>query len=456
MFLGRQKELSELKKAFTSKSKTAVLVYGKRRVGKSTLIKEASRSFEGVVVNHLCVKSTFKGNLVHLSRSICSALDLPQVEFRNLLDIFDFLKKQKKSILLVLDEYQYLKESLADGVVDSYMQNVVDSLPANVKLVFCGSYIAIMKELLKESNPLFGRLTHILSVEEFDYLDASLFYPKLSVRDKIMMYAVYGGSPYVLSLLDIDKSAVENIENLLVEDNSLLRTHVENVILREIQKAYDVRILESLGNGKKRYSEIQNRLGGNDSGLLDKQLKNLMNMDVIAKVFPINRPSDKKKLFYEIKDNLMRFYFAYIFGQEALISKFGNKAFVKQNIIPSLRTFVSLRFENMVLQYFARLARMGKLDDCEDFGSFWYDDVKNKTNGQFDCVLKHKDGYDFFEVKYYEAPMSKMECEREEQQVRAVTEVACRNVGFVSSSGFDFKSRKYKLITGKEIYGCYY
>ena len=425
MFLGRQKELSELKKAFTSKSKTAVLVYGKRRVGKSTLIKEASRSFEGVVVNHLCVKSTFKGNLVHLSRSICSALDLPQVEFRNLLDIFDFLKKQKKSILLVLDEYQYLKESLADGVVDSYMQNVVDSLPANVKLVFCGSYIAIMKELLKESNPLFGRLTH-------------------------------GGSPYVLSLLDIDKSAVENIENLLVEDNSLLRTHVENVILREIQKAYDVRILESLGNGKKRYSEIQNRLGGNDSGLLDKQLKNLMNMDVIAKVFPINRPSDKKKLFYEIKDNLMRFYFAYIFGQEALISKFGNKAFVKQNIIPSLRTFVSLRFENMVLQYFARLARMGKLDDCEDFGSFWYDDVKNKTNGQFDCVLKHKDGYDFFEVKYYEAPMSKMECEREEQQVRAVTEVACRNVGFVSSSGFDFKSRKYKLITGKEIYGCYY
>lgn len=452
MFLGRQKELSELKRAFASKSKTAVLVYGKRRVGKSTLIKEASKSFKGTVVNHLCVKSTFEGNLVHLSRSVCNALDLPLVEFRSLLDVFDFLKKQKESILLVLDEYQYLKESLSDGAVDSYMQIVVDSLPANVKLVFCGSYIAIMKELLKESNPLFGRFTHIFSVEEFDYLDASLFYPKLSVRDKIMMYAVFGGSPYVLSLLDMNKSAVENIKNLLVDDNSLLRTHVENVVLREIQKAYDIRILEALGNGKKRYSEILNRLGGNDSGLLDKQLKNLMNMDVVAKVFPINKPNDKKKIFYEIKDNLMRFYFAYIFGQEALISKFGNKAFVNQNVLPSLHTFVSLRFENMVLQYFARLARAGKLDGCEDFGSFWYDDVKNRTNGQFDCVLKYTDGFDFFEVKYYESPMSKTECEKEELQVRSVTELACRNVGFVCSSGFDFKSRKCKLITGKEIY----
>lgn len=454
MFLGRQKELSELKKAFASKSKTAVLVYGKRRVGKSTLIREASRSFDGVVINHLCVKSTFEGNLAHLSRSVCNALDLPQVEFHALLDVFDFLKKQKKPILLVLDEYQYLKESLADGAVDSYMQIVVDSLPANVKLVFCGSYIAIMKELLKESNPLFGRLSHIISVEEFDYLDASLFYPKLSIRDKIMMYAVFGGSPYVLSLLDFDKSAVENIENLLVEDNSLLRTHVENVVLREIQKAYDVRILEALGNGKKRYSEIRNRLGGNDSGLLDKQLKNLMNMDVVAKVFPINKPNDKKKVFYEIRDNLMRFYFAYIFGQEALISKFGDKAFVKRNVLPSLRTFVSLRFENMVLQYFARLARSGNLDGCEDFGSFWYDDLRNKTNGQFDCVLKNADGYDFFEVKYYDSPMSRKECEKEELQVRAVAEVACRSVGFVCSSGFDFKSRKYRLITGKEIYEC--
>ena len=452
MFIARNKELSELKKEFTSTKKSAVLVYGKRRIGKSTLIKEASKDFDGIVVNHLCVKSSFEGNLDMLTRSIMISLELPEIKFPTIFDLFNFVNKQNKKILIILDEYQYLKESLKEGEVDSYMQGVVDNLSPKVKIVFCGSYIAVMKELLKESNPLFGRFTKILRIEELDYYDASLFYSKLPVREKIRFYSVFGGSPFVLSNLDYGKSLEDNIKDLLIEQNSLLRTHIESVMLTEIRKNYDVRILEIIGNGKKKYGEILNLLGMTDSGLLDKQLKALLNMETITKTFPINKSDDKKKQFYEIKDNLMRFYFSYIFGNDSIIYKFGSESFFNSKINSTLNNFVSFRFEGIAIQYFIRLARNGLLNDIEDFGSFWYDDKTSATNGQFDCVLKEKNGYDFYEVKFYEKPMTKTECEQEEKQVRNLCDIYCKKIGFICSAGFTFKDSKYELINAKDMY----
>ena len=452
MFIGRDKELEILHQQFNAAKRTAVLVYGKRRVGKSTLIKEAARDFAGVVINHLCIRSSYEGNLNLLCRSVCLALGLPPMNFASIFDLFDFLKSYSKPILIVLDEYQYLKDSLKENEVDSYMQVIVDSLPENVKVVLCGSYISIMKELLLESNPLFGRFTAIVHLEEFDYYDAAKFYPDLSVRDKIRFYAVFGGSPFVLTNLDPAQDIRQNISSLLINQNSILRTHIENVMLSEIQKAYDTRVFEIIGNSKKKYSDIAAHLGNRDNGLLDKQLKNLINMETLIKVFPINRSGDKKKQFYEIKDNLMRFYFAYIFGNDSLISKLGEESFYDAHIASSLNTFVSYRFEGIVIQYFMRQARIGRLHGIEDFGSFWYDDKETKTNGQFDCVLKEADGYDFYEVKFFEHPMTLDMCRKEETQVRALTELYCRKIGFVCSAGFSFDTDEYDLITGEDIY----
>ena len=452
MFLGREKELSELCEQFKSNKKTAVLVYGKRRVGKSTLIKEAAKNFDGTVINHLCVKSSYEGKLMLLCRSVSMSLGLPDISFPTIFDLFEFLKKQSAKILLILDEYQYFKESKKDMEVDSFMQTIIDDLPENIKLVFCGSYIAIMKELLQEQNPLFGRFTSVMRIEEFDYFEASQFYPQLPVREKIRFYSVFGGSPYVLSNLDYNKTLEENISNLLIEQNSLLRTYIESIMLREIQKNYDVRILEIIGNGKKKYKEISNFLGTVDTGLLDKQLKNLLNMETLVKIFPINKVDDKKKQFYEIKDNLLRFYFSYIFSKDTLIEKFGKDVFFTNTIEESLNTFISYRFEGIVIQYFKRLAHSGKLTGIEDFGSYWYDDSKSGKNGQFDCVLKEQEGYDFYEVKFYEKPMALNECEKEENQIRSIIGLPCKNIGFICSAGFNFEESKYTLLSADDLY----
>lgn len=454
MFIGRKKELQALSAELAAwKRKTAILIYGKRRVGKSTLIREAAKSFDGVVVNHLCVSSTFEGNLNLIYQSVSEGLSLPNLRFDSLFAMMDYLKTLDKKILLIIDEYPYLKQTKKKNEVDSYMQAVIDRLPENVKLILCGSYITIMKELLAEDNPLFGRFSLIQHIHDFDYYEASLFYPDRSVREKVAFYAVFGGSPYVLENLDAEAGLRENIQHLLLPDTGLIRSHIENVMLREIQKNFDARILETLGNGKKKYSEIKDQLGGSDTGLLDKQLKILLDMETIQKTEPINRRNEKKKQFYEITDNLMRFYFTFIFGKAGTIVRIGEEQYYARRIEAVLTQFISRRLEGIALQYFHRMAVLGKYPDIEDFGSYWYDDPVTKTNGEFDCVMRRSgEQYDFYECKYFDRPMTLEECEQEKRQLAQIQGISVSGVGFVCTGGFAFRNPSMALIDGTQLY----
>ena len=455
MFIGRENELKALSAELSEwRKKTAVLIYGKRRVGKSTLIREAAKVFDGIVVNHLCITSTFEGNLELIYKSVSESLSLPNIRFDSLFAMMDYLKTLDKKILLIIDEYPYLKQTKKKNEVDSYMQAVIDRLPENVKLILCGSYITIMKELLLEDNPLFGRFSLIQHIHDFDYYDASQFYPDLSVREKVAFYGVFGGCPYVLENLEEDKSIKDNVIRLLLPETAIIRSHVENVMLKEIQKSFDARILESLGNGKKKYTEIRDQLGGTETGLLDKQLKILLDMETIQKTEPINRRNDKKKQFYEITDNLMRFYFSFIFGKAGTIARIGEEQYFSRKIEETLEQFISRRFEGITLQYFHRMAIQGKYPDIEDFGSYWYDDPVNKQNGEFDCVIKRTgDLYDFYECKYYDRPMTQKECEQERTQLQGMQGIDAARIGFVCSGGFDFENKTDDiLIDGKALY----
>lgn len=455
MFIGREKELKALSAELSTwKKKTAVLIYGKRRVGKSTLIHEAAKVFDGIVVNHLCVTSTFEGNLKLIYKSVSESLSLPNIRFDSLFAMMDYLGTLDKRILLIIDEYPYLKQTKKKHEVDSYMQAVIDRLPGNVKLILCGSYITIMKELLAEDNPLFGRFSLIQHIHDFDYYDAAQFYPDLPVREKAAFYGVFGGCPYVLENLETDKSVKDNIIRLLLPETALIRSHIENVMLREIQKSFDARILEALGNGKKKYTEIRDQLGSSETGLLDKQLKILLDMETIQKTEPINRRNDKKKQFYEITDNLMRFYFSFIFGTAGTIARIGEEQYYGRNIEETLEQFVSRRFEGIALQYFHRMAIQGKIPDIEDFGSYWYDDPVNKTNGEFDCVIRRTGNlYDFYECKFFDRPMTLEECEQEKDQLQKMQGIEVNRIGFVCGGGFDFKSKtEFILIDGETLY----
>ena len=130
MFIGREKELNELGTELSNwNKKTAVLIYGKRRVGKSTLIREAAKMFDGLVINHLCVTSTFEGNLNLIYKSVSESLGFPKMQFESLFAMMDYLKTLDRKILLIIDEYPYLKQTKKKREVDSYMQAVIETDP---------------------------------------------------------------------------------------------------------------------------------------------------------------------------------------------------------------------------------------------------------------------------------------------------------------------------------------
>ena len=455
MFIGRNKEFEELQSELDNwNRRSAVLIYGKRRVGKTTLIQRAADSFQGIVINHICVSSTFEGNLELIYKSVSDALGLPMIRFESLFAMMAYLKTLDKKILLIIDEYPYLKQTRKSKEVDSYMQVLIDRMPGNVKLILCGSYISMMKELLEEGNPLFGRFTLIQHIRDFDYYDAAIFYPELSVREKVSFYSVFGGCPYVLNNLDYQKGLRENIQKLLLPETGIIRSHIENIMLKEVQKTYDTRILESLGNGKQRYSEIRNALNISETGLLDKQLKILLDMETIQKTEPINRRNDKKKQFYEITDNLMRFYFTFIFGNAGKAARIGAEQYYRVNIEQYLTQFISRRLEGLTLQYFHRMSIAGMYPDVEDFGSYWYDDPVSKTNSEFDCVLKRSGGeYDFYECKFYDSPMTLQACLDEKEQLKQIRGIQVSGIGFICTGGFIFPDPgEFKLIDGNMLY----
>ena len=114
--------------------------------------------------------------------------------------------------------------------------------------------------------------------------------------------------------------------------------------------------------------------------------------------------------------------------------------------------FISRRFEDVSAQFFIRSIKEKKIKGVYDVGSYWYDNPETKTNGEFDVVLKRKNGYDFYECKYYSDEMTLKECEEEADKVRRIKGIDYNKIGFVSLSGFDFKSEEYDLIVGDDLY----
>lgn len=455
-FFAREQELDELR-AQLVKSKSASLIYGKRRVGKTSLILEAAKRFEGEFLYYECVRTSVEDNLERLTQQIAAASNNPYLRFRDFTEPLACLGTLGRPSLLVLDEYQNLKALARPGEMDSLLQAAIDSLATGVHVVVSGSYISVMKELIEEDNPLFGRFDYTLNLRELDYLDTSLFAPDLSVREKVSFYAVFGGLPFANSRIDFEAPLARNVQELILKSNGSLRVYLEYVLFAELSKAGATnRILAALGNGRKRYNEIERAAKLPQNGSTDKVLKTLVDMQAVKKTHPINRPNDTKKTFYEIADNLLRFYYSFVFGNERYIEVQGAQSFYDDFVEPKLSQYTARRFEDIAAEYFVRRSRSMPAEQIVDVGRFWYDDAHNKTNAEFDVALKHLSGsYSFIEAKHYAGPMQEGECKQETLQVARIAEltnIGIERCGFVSLEGFDFESSEFELITGEDLY----
>ncbi len=455
MFRHREKELKAIRELAARETERckAFLIYGRRRIGKSLLIREAMKDYDGIFIDFIATDEHFE-NLIHELATTVSESDERLAHLASCCELHDILLGLKASglkIVLSIDEYPYMKNAYKNGNLDSIFLKEMEHLNGNITIGFCGSFINIMEKMIKEESPLYGRFDAVLKLKPFNYLEAADFYPDLPIYDKLAFYAVFGGMPYVLDRIDSKLRLEENIKKLLLDPKEYVHIVLANVLLAEIRKVSTAEaILKAIGNGKARNSELASSLNMSTS-LVAANTAKLMEMNIIEKRAPINKEDEKRKEFYEISDNLTRFYYSFIFPNLTRIETYGAEA-VWRRIESKIGTFIAKQFEETAKEYFIEKIKKGLDLKTEEVGKYWYDIPKEHKNGELGCVLKQNSGYTIVECKYLRTPMTKDLAEKEEEKILAIPGMQINGIAFVSASGFDFSSNRYCLISGKDLY----
>lgn len=440
-FIGRETEIGQLKKTFEGSSFQSVLVYGRRRIGKSELIKQSVKGSKITVIYYECKQTTEKNNIDGLSEVMADKLGFPKPDFFSFEKALEylFLYSKKKKIILVLDEYPYLHK-IINGI-DSILQSLIDKYKdsSKLKLIICGSYLDVMKSLLDTQNPLYGRISLSLDIKPMDYYDSSKFYPDYSNSDKVKLYSVFGGIPYYNELIDNKLSVKDNIIRLITSVNSRLESEINYYLKNEMAKVNNANIVfETIAKGACKFNDIFNATGIDKSATFADVLDRLFNIELIEKESPINDERNKKKSNYYIKDNLSLFYYTYVYRYLSQRGIMNENDFYEKYIEDDFESrYVPKMFERIFKQYLIRQNRQGKINPpLEKVGKYYYDDVINKTNGEFDVVSLDENGYIFYEVKYKGKPINQGMVNEEIMQVQKCG-LPCYRYGFVSKAGFE-------------------
>lgn len=456
-FIGRKEELKKLNKVISSEEMSFALIYGRRRVGKSELVNQAIAKSKVKNLYYECKQVAQESNVNGLSEIVSETLGLPKLGFtdiESLLNyIFEFSTKEK--MVLVLDEYPYLRESVKG--MDSILQAVIDKYRKTSKLtlIILGSYVEVMHSLLEHENPLYGRVDLTINLKQMDYYESSFFYPNYSAEDKVRIYSVFGGIPYYNRLIDDSKSVKENILSLIASPGARLENEVSMYLNAELSKIVNANeVFEALARGFSKYSDILSQSHVSSGPTLVDVLDKLISMEVVVKTAPINDSANKKKIGYYICDNLSLFYYRYIFRYSSQMNIMDSEVFYKKYIEKDFEEyFVPHVFENICRQYLVRKNKAGEIEPViENIGKYYYDNPTERTNGEFDIVTEDERGYVFYEVKFRKKPVSDEMINEEIKQVKA-TGLDCYKYVFFSQSGFNCEKREnVALIAIEEIF----
>lgn len=458
-FLGRERELARIEREIKSDGQSAILVYGRRRVGKSELIKQSLSASSGRNIYYECKETSEQNNLESLSALVSEVFGLPPLGFGSLEALLEhlFSLSADQPLTLVLDEYPYLRNTVKglDSILQALLDRHRDS--SRLTLILCGSFVEVMRSLLERENPLYGRIDLTIDLKPMDYYDAARFYPDFSAEDKVRLYSVFGGIPYYTRLIDPDLTVRDNIIELISEPGARLENEVSMYLASEISKIVNANeVFGALADGHSKYRDILSQSHVSSGPTMVDVLDRLIRMELVQKQAPINDPHNKKKSSYRIVDGLSLFYYRYVFRYASQRTLLDPQVFYERYISNDFETnYVPHSFEEVCRQFLIRKNRMGDLPELfDEIGRYWYDDPVKKTNGEFDVVTIDPRGYVFYEAKFRSKPITQAMIDDEIEQVQA-TGLDCYAHGFFSRSGFadDISySERLRLFDIEELY----
>lgn len=456
-FYGREKQRRLLHRLFVKEEQQTVLIFGRRRVGKSELIKQSLRETELTSIYYECRQTTEQNNTDSICQLLSETYHYPKPAFQSIEALLDYLFQSSADtpLIFVLDEYPYLREVVTG--LDSILQALIDKYrdTSSLKLILCGSYVDVMKSLLMKENPLYGRVDHTIDLKPMDYYESAMFYPSFSDEDKVRLYSVFGGIPYYNRMIDNSLSVRENMIELIASPDARLENEVGMYLKSEISKINNANeVFGALAKGYSRFSDLLSQSHVSSSPTLADVLDKLIRMEVVKKEAPINDENNKRKAGYYITDNLSLFYYRYIFRFSSQLRILDPDIFFDRYIAEDFETkYVPHIFEDICRQYLIRQNRLGLMEVPFDrIGKYYYDDPATRTNGEFDVVTQDPLGYIFYEAKFRREPVTLNMIEKELRQVQAAG-LVCYRYGFFSRSGFQaVGDNRLKLICLSEMY----
>ena len=380
MFIGRKNELKFLNDKYNSNKAELVVLYGRRRVGKTETLSEFFKDKPGIFFS--CRQCANSVQLAAFSEALFK-LDVPAKKyissFKDWNDAFaalDEIQNDKKTVIII-DEFPYMCKQ--DESVPSVLQNLWDHKlrHSNIMLVLCGSSMSFIEdELLASQNPLYGRATGIYKMSPLPFDDVQEFCKSYSIEDKILVYAILGGIPHYLQQFNYSTSLEDNIKNEILTKGTVLYNEVEFLLHQELRETsiYNT-IIEAIALGNTEFNQIHLKTQI-DKTKLSVYLRNLIKLGIVEKEYSSlskqKERANKNNGEYHLTDSFFRFWYAFAYNnyselEDGAIDRVWNK-YISKN----LHHFASKAFENICIDYLKKLNRQDRLPfDASSIGRWW-------------------------------------------------------------------------------------
>lgn len=369
MFIGRQQELQFLEKHYNSSNAELLILYGRRRVGKTETLRQFCKNKKHVFFT--CTEITDRAQLEKFSESLLST----GMEAARYLKHFEDWEMAFDSIgqlpfdekkLIIIDEFPYMCRG--NKSIPSILQKLWDLKlrEQNVMIILCGSAMSfIEKEILSEKNPLYGRMTGVFKMEAMDFYDAAKFFPSYSSEDKIAVYSILGGIPHYLCQFEEKYSLKENILKYILEKGCPLYTETEFLLKQELREtAYYNMLIGAIAMGGTSMQDISTRTSL-PSTSVSSYLRNLKELGIVNKEISsshqIKHAEATSKGLYHLCDNFFRFWYAFVFPNLGQLEGGSPEDLYQYVIEPGLSRYVSVTFENVCRQFVRRLSNQKRL-----------------------------------------------------------------------------------------------
>lgn len=388
MFIGRERELNSLNKLYVSGKFEFVVIYGRRRVGKTALINQFIRNKKAIYF--MGVESNARQNLENLSRNILEYSAKGQegsvfLSFQTALEhVFQLAKEER--LVLAIDEYPYLARSSRS--LASTLQFLIDRYKdeSRLMLILCGSSMSYMEDhVLAYKAPLYGRRTAQMKIQPFDFADTCRYFENFSGEDKALIYGIVGGTPQYLLQMDDRLSVEDNIKNTFLNPTSSLFEEPENLLKQEVREpALYNAIITAIATGSSRMAEISTNVGENTS-VCASYLKNLIALGLVRRESPYGEKVSRKSI-YSIDDNMFRFWYRFIPEYSSVIAR-GAADMAYRRMEPHLSDYMGNVFEEICKQYLWKLLLDGKSPvEFKELGRWWGTDPSAHSQAEIDIM----------------------------------------------------------------------